>query len=84
VSAKHFRRAKPLASGARVALVAPAGPLQKSEDLPRARENVRTLGWHAVVAAHAEDRIGYLAGKDGDRLDDINRALRDPTIDALW
>jgi muramoyltetrapeptide carboxypeptidase len=45
---------------------------------------VRTLGWHAVVAAHAEDRIGYLAGKDGDRLDDINRALRDPTIDALW
>ena len=45
---------------------------------------MRTLGWHAVVAAHAEDRIGYLAGNDRDRLDDINRALRDPTIDALW
>ncbi len=82
--AKHFRRAKPLTSGARVALIAPAGPLQKAEDLPRARENVRTLGWNAVVAAHAEDRIGYLAGNDRDRLSDINRALRDPDIDAVW
>ena len=82
--AKHFRRAKPLASGARVALIAPAGPLQKAEDLPRARENVRSLGWNAVVAAHAEDRIGYLGGSDRDRLSDINRALRDPDIDAVW
>ena len=82
--AKHFRSAKPLTSGARVALIAPAGPLQKAEDLPRALENVRTLGWNAVVAAHAEDRIGYLAGNDRDRLSDINRALRDPDIDALW
>jgi muramoyltetrapeptide carboxypeptidase len=84
VPAKHFRRAKPLTSGARVALIAPAGPLQKAEDLPRARENVRTLGWNAVVAAHAEDRIGYLAGNDRDRLNDINGALRDPNIDAVW
>ncbi len=45
---------------------------------------MRTLGWNAVVAAHAEDRIGYLAGNDRDRLSDINRALRDPDIDALW
>jgi muramoyltetrapeptide carboxypeptidase len=28
--------------------------------------------------------VGYLAGKDRDRLADINRALRDPTIDAIW
>ncbi|HEY3114874.1 MAG TPA: LD-carboxypeptidase [Gemmatimonadaceae bacterium] len=82
--AKHFRRAKPLESGARVALIAPAGPLQKAEDLPRAQENVRTLGWKAVVAPHATQRVGYLAGNDRDRLNDINRALRDPEIDALW
>ncbi|HEX9220394.1 MAG TPA: LD-carboxypeptidase [Gemmatimonadaceae bacterium] len=82
--AKHFRRAKPLESGARVALIAPAGPLQKAEDLPRAEENVRKLGWKAVVAPHATERIGYLAGNDRDRLNDINSALRDPEIDALW
>lgn len=42
------------------------------------------LGWEAVVAPHATDRNGYLAGSDRDRLDDINNALRDPGIDAVW
>lgn len=84
MSAKHFRTPKPLAAGARVALVAPAGPLRKPEELPRAQQNARTLGWDAVVTPHATDQLGYLAGEDRDRLDDINHALRDPNIDALW
>ena len=42
------------------------------------------FGWEPVVATHATDRTGYLAGDDRDRLNDINRALRDPEIDALW
>ncbi len=81
---KQFRHAKPLESGAHVALIAPAGPLQKPEELPRAQENARTFGWEPIVAPHATDRVGYLAGNDRDRLNDINAALRDPTIDALW
>jgi muramoyltetrapeptide carboxypeptidase len=81
---KHFRAAKPLEAGAHVALIAPAGPLQKPEDLPRAQENARTLGWEPIVGTHATERIGYLAGHDRDRLNDINRALRDPKIDAIW
>jgi muramoyltetrapeptide carboxypeptidase len=84
VPIKHFRRVKPLERGARVALVAPAGPLQNPEELPRAEANVRNFGWEPIVAAHATNRIGYLAGSDRERLDDINRALRDPTIDAVW
>jgi muramoyltetrapeptide carboxypeptidase len=75
---------KPLESGARVALVAPAGPLQKTEELPRAQENARALGWEPVLAPHATERTGYLAGNDRDRLNDINSALRDPSIDGLW
>ena len=84
MSVKHFRRAEPLAPGARVALIAPAGPLQKPEELPRAEENARAFGWQPIVTPHATDRIGYLAGRDRDRLYDINHALRDPKIDALW
>ena len=75
---------KPLEPGAHVALIAPAGPLQKPEDLPRAQENTRLLGWEPIVGSHATDRAGYLAGNDRDRLNDINRALRDPKIDAIW
>jgi muramoyltetrapeptide carboxypeptidase len=84
VSTKHFRSAKPLASGARVALVAPAGPLQNPDELPRAQQNARALGWEPIVARHATDRDGYLAGADRDRLDDLNHALRDPGIDGVW
>jgi muramoyltetrapeptide carboxypeptidase len=84
VTVKHFRTAKPLAPGARVALIAPAGPLKKPDELPRALENTRSLGWEPIVAPHATESLGYLAGHDRDRLDDINRALRDPKTDAIW
>lgn len=81
---KHFRSVKALESGAHVALIAPAGPLQKPEDLPRAQENTRALGWEPIVGPHATERVGYLAGHDRDRLNDLNQALRDPNIDAIW
>lgn len=84
MSVKHFRSAKPLAPGARVALIAPAGPLQKDEELPRAQQNARAFGWEPVLGQNATQRLGYLAGADRARLDDINRALQDPEIDALW
>jgi muramoyltetrapeptide carboxypeptidase len=84
VPVKHYRSTKPLAPGARVALISPAGPLIKPDELPRALENARALGWETIVAPHATDRVGYLAGKDRDRLDDINHALRDPKVDAVW
>jgi muramoyltetrapeptide carboxypeptidase len=84
VAVKHFRPAKSLKPGSLVALVAPAGPLQNPDELPRAQENARSLGWEPVVAAHAGARTGYLAGQDRDRLNDINRALRDPKMDAVW
>ena len=81
---KHFRTPKPLEAGAHVALVAPAGPLPKPDELPRTQENARTLGWEPIVGDHATERTGYLAGHDRDRLNDINRAIRDPKIDAIW
>src|SRR5262249_23544055 len=33
---------------------------------------------------HAADRFGYLAGADSDRLADLNSALRDDGVDAIW
>ena len=69
---------------ARVALVAPAGPLNGERDLERAKENVRSFGWIPVVGANALARVGYLAGRDGARLADLNAALVDDSIDAVW
>lgn len=84
MSAKHFRSPKPLTPGARVALIAPAGPLTKEDELPRALDNARAFGWDPVVGKNAQRRLGYLAGDDRARLDDLNQALQDETIDALW
>jgi muramoyltetrapeptide carboxypeptidase len=80
----HFRCARSLERGANIALIAPAGPLQKAEELPRAEQNTRALGWQPIVAASASARNGYLAGDDSDRVADINRAFRDENIDAVW
>jgi muramoyltetrapeptide carboxypeptidase len=33
---------------------------------------------------HASDRHGYLAGPDEARLADLNAALRDPAVNAIW
>ncbi len=74
----------PLAPGARVALLAPAGPLANEADLVRAEENVRALGWEPHSYPHALARDGYLAGDDASRLADLNTAVRDSRIDGIW
>ena len=75
---------KQLAAGSRVALIAPAGPLLERDDLVRAEELVRALGAEPVLAAHAAAHHGYFAGTDAERLADLNAALEDPAIDAVW
>lgn len=49
-------------------------------------ESVRVLeGWGLVaeVAGHALARWGYMAGRDSERLADLNEALRDPAVRAV-
>ncbi|MEX2152453.1 MAG: LD-carboxypeptidase [Gemmatimonadaceae bacterium] len=69
---------------ARVALVAPAGPLKLPADLDRAIDNVRSLGWEPVVGTHSRARETYFAGADSERLADLNEALRDDSIAGVW
>jgi muramoyltetrapeptide carboxypeptidase len=73
-----------LKPGQRVALVAPAGPLHDHDDLTRGQELCRALGFEPVLGANAGRRYGYLAGTDEERLADLNAALADPSVDAVW
>ena len=75
---------KPLAEGSRVALVAPSGILPDPAHVERARENVRSLGWDPVMGSNVSRLHGYLAGTDEQRLADLNAALADDSIDAIW
>ena len=76
-------RPRALHPGARVALVAPAGPLQPGR-IDRAAERCRQLELEPVVYPAATRRQGYLAGSDAERLGDLQAAFDDPTIDGVW
>ena len=73
-----------LVPGARIALVAPAGPLLERDDLRRAEELVRALGCLPHLGPHADAHHGYLAGTDPERVADLNDALASPDVDAVW
>jgi muramoyltetrapeptide carboxypeptidase len=73
-----------LTPDARIGLIAPAGPLLERDDLTRAQELCRALGYEPVLGKNAHRRSGYLAGTDGERLADLNASLRDSSIDAIW
>lgn len=72
-----------LRPGARVALVAPAGPLT-DERIELSLERCRSLGLEPVLGRNARSRTGFLAGRDQERAADLARALADPSIDAVW
>jgi len=72
--------------GDRVRVVAPAGPFP--EDLLRAGV-AELAGWglHVTLGDHVLDRhptLGYLAGTDADRADDLRQAWCDPDVDAVF
>lgn len=73
-----------LSPGARVTLLAPAGPLRDNSELERAMNNARILGWEPTAAPHAMARTGYFAGEDAVRAADLDAALRDPRVDGIW
>ncbi|MEP7326854.1 MAG: LD-carboxypeptidase [Gemmatimonadota bacterium] len=84
MGSKAPERPPRLAAGARIGLIAPAGPLLEHDDLTRAGELCRALGFEPVPGANAFRKYGYLAGADEERLADLNQALRDPRLDAIW
>jgi muramoyltetrapeptide carboxypeptidase len=84
MGSKPLVRPPRLTSGSQIGLVAPAGPLLERDDLTRAQELCRALGYQPVVGKNAHRRFGYLAGTDDERLADLNGALRDSSLDAIW
>jgi muramoyltetrapeptide carboxypeptidase len=82
-SSERFLRPPALRAGDRVALVSPAGP-SPPERIDAAIARCLAFGLEPVVAPHARARRGFLAGTDSERLADLNSALRDPQVAAVW
>ena len=78
-------RAARLRPGARVAVVAPSGPVPE-ERLRSGLDILRGWGLDPVVAPHVLDAhptLGYLAGADRARARDLTEAWCDPSVSAV-
>jgi muramoyltetrapeptide carboxypeptidase len=82
---KELVRPVRLAPGARVAVVAPSGPVAE-ERLEAGLDVLRGWDLDPVVGPHVLDRHGalpHLAGTDADRAADLQSAWCDPAVDAV-
>ncbi|MCM2386934.1 S66 peptidase family protein [Streptomyces albipurpureus] len=78
-------RARRLQPGAKVAIVAPSGPVP-DERLDEGLEFLRGWGLEPVVMPHvrgAHRQFPYLAATDGQRARDLNEAWCDPSVSAV-
>ncbi|MFF1832787.1 LD-carboxypeptidase [Streptomyces sp. NPDC058231] len=78
-------RAARLRPGARIAVVFPSGPVP-GDRLEAGLDVLRGWGLEPVVMPHVRDghpELRYLAGADGVRARDLERAWCDPSVDAV-
>lgn len=71
-----------LRQGDTVRLISPASTPDENSVM-RAIQLLETVGLRVELGRHIFDRVGYLAGRDIDRLADLNCALNDPTVRAV-
>jgi muramoyltetrapeptide carboxypeptidase len=77
-------KAPRLREGDRVKVVSPASPPDR-EEVACGVSLLESWGLNVELGAHVFDKLGhYLAGTDHDRLADINDAIRDPGVRAIF
>src|SRR5580704_13263280 len=80
---QEWQRPRALRTGDTIAFVAPAGPIAEEPVLRYAKQLERE-GFHVRLPRdlHRSDR--YLAGTDDERVTELNEALRDPSVAAVF
>lgn len=73
-----------LKSKDRIALLAPASRPARPSQVKRAEALVHEMGFTPVTGAHVLSTHGAMAGSDEMRQADLNQALNDDSIAAIW
>jgi len=77
---------KPLKKGSKIAVISPAGAVDASQ-LEKGIEMIKSKGFEPVLGEHLYTKYsnGYnYAGTEQERIKDINWALNDKNISAIW
>lgn len=72
-----------LMPGATIAVVAPGGSIDPVQ-LTRGISALESLGYKVIVGEHVYKAKGYLAGQDSERLNDLNQAIQDREVQAIF
>lgn len=82
----HLHVGHPLAlrSGDRIAVVSPCGPVLDHRLLDAAIALLSSWGLRVVEGANVRAAAGHLAGTDEQRTADLNAAIADPAVSAIW
>lgn len=77
-----FKQPRPLEKGGRLAIIAPGGPIQEEARFHAGVKRLRSR-YHVVYSPSLFAHLGYLAGDDQRRSQELIEALEDPAIDAI-
>ena len=71
--------------GDTVAIVAPSGLLKNREsEVQQAVDLLKSWGLHAIVGKYVFSKSNHFAGTDDQRCEDLQKAMDDPKISAIW
>ena len=74
-----------LKAGDTVAIVAPSGILKnRGREVQQAVDLLKEWGLNAIVGEHVFSKADHFAGTDEERCEDLQKAMDDPTISAIW
>ena len=74
-----------LKAGDTVAIVAPSGILKSREgEVQQATALLKSWGLNVIVGKHVFSKSNHFAGTDDERCEDLQNAMNDPKISAIW
>jgi muramoyltetrapeptide carboxypeptidase len=82
-SEKEWIKAPALKRGDTIALVAPAGPVE-TKTVKEFAEQLEIAGYKVIIPKGIERKSSYLAGTDDERASELNAAIRDPKVRAIF
>jgi muramoyltetrapeptide carboxypeptidase len=72
-------------TGDTIAIVAPSGILKnRSEEIQKAKDLLNSWGLQVVVGKYVFQQNNHFAGTDDERCEDLQNALDDKSIKAIW
>lgn len=74
-----------LKAGDTIAIVAPSGILKnRTKEIEKAIILLKSWDLNVMVGEHIFEQAGHFAGTDSQRAEDLQKALDDPKIKAIW